>query len=77
MNFPDFYSKLFKNLYNCNFRLNLLKKNDATLRYPCISSFSIGDHKNLRVPISSESVYFYYFAPPYWIRFFKLLSYEL
>ena len=28
INFTDFYDKLLKNLYDCNFRLNLFKKND-------------------------------------------------
>ena len=31
MYFTDFYSKLLKNLYDCNFTLNLIKKNDAIL----------------------------------------------
>ena len=31
MNFTDFYSKLFKNLYDCNFTLNLVEKNEVTL----------------------------------------------
>ena len=31
MNFTDFYDKLLKNLYDCNFTLNLVKKNDAEL----------------------------------------------
>ena len=31
MNFTDFYSKLFKNLYDYNFALNLVKKNDVKL----------------------------------------------
>ena len=31
MNFIDFYSKLLKNLYDCNFTLNLVKKNEVTL----------------------------------------------
>ena len=30
-NFTDFYDKLLKNLYNYNFTLNLVKKNDAKL----------------------------------------------
>ena len=30
-NFTDFYDILFKNLYDCNFTLNLVKKNDVTL----------------------------------------------
>ena len=30
MNFTDFH-KLLKNLYDCNFKLNLGKKNDAEL----------------------------------------------
>ena len=29
--FTDFYDKLLKNLYECNFTLNLFKKNDVTL----------------------------------------------
>ena len=29
MNFTDFYDKLPKNLYDCNFTLNLVKKNDV------------------------------------------------
>ena len=29
MNFTDFYDKLLKNLYDCNFTLNLVKKNDV------------------------------------------------
>ena len=29
MNFIDFYDKLRKNLYDCNFTLNLVKKNDV------------------------------------------------
>ena len=27
--FTDFYDKLLKNLYDCNFTLNLVKKNDV------------------------------------------------
>ena len=30
-NFTDFYDKLLKNLYDCNFTLNLVKKNDVKL----------------------------------------------
>ena len=30
-NFTDFYDKLLKNLYDCNFTLNLVKKNDVRL----------------------------------------------
>ena len=29
MNFTDFYGKLLKNLYDCNFILNLVKNNDV------------------------------------------------
>ena len=29
MNFTDFYDKLLKNLYDYNFTLNLVKKNDV------------------------------------------------
>ena len=29
MNFTDVYDKLLKNLYDCNFTLNLVKKNDV------------------------------------------------
>ena len=29
MNFTDFNDKLFKNLYDCNFTLNLVKKHDV------------------------------------------------
>ena len=28
-NFTDFYDKLLKNLYDCNFTLNLVKNNDV------------------------------------------------
>ena len=31
MNFTDFYDSLLKNLYECNFTLNLVEKNDAKL----------------------------------------------
>ena len=31
MNFSDFCDKLLKNLYDCNFTLNLVKKDDAKL----------------------------------------------
>ena len=31
MNLTDFYIKLLKNLYGCNFTLNSVKKNDVTL----------------------------------------------
>ena len=31
MNFTDFYSKLFKNLYDCNFILILIKENNVRL----------------------------------------------
>ena len=31
MKFTDFYDKLLKNLYDCNFTLNLVEKNDAKL----------------------------------------------
>ena len=31
MNFTDFYDELLKNLYDCNFTLNLVKKNDVKL----------------------------------------------
>ena len=30
-NFTDFYDKLLENLYDCNFTLNLVKKNDVKL----------------------------------------------
>ena len=29
MKFTDFYDKLLKSLYDCNFTLNLVKKNDV------------------------------------------------
>ena len=29
MDFTDFYDKLLENLYDCNFTLNLVKKNDV------------------------------------------------
>ena len=29
INFIDFYDKLLKNLYDCNFTLKLVKKNDV------------------------------------------------
>ena len=32
MNFTVFYDKLLKNLYDCNFTLNLVKKNDVNYR---------------------------------------------
>ena len=31
MNLTDFYSQLFKKLYDCDFTLNLVKKNDVAL----------------------------------------------
>ena len=31
MNLSGFYDKLLTNLYDCNFTLNLVKKNDAKL----------------------------------------------
>ena len=31
MDLTDFYDKLLKNLYDCNFTLNLVKKNDVKL----------------------------------------------
>ena len=31
MNFTNFYDKLLKNLYDFNFTLNLVKKNDVKL----------------------------------------------
>ena len=31
MDFTDFYDKLLKNLYECNFALNLIKTNDVKL----------------------------------------------
>ena len=30
-NFTDFYDKLLKNLYHCNFTLSLVKNNDVKL----------------------------------------------
>ena len=33
MNFIDFYDKLIKNLYDCNFTLNLVNKNDVLKKY--------------------------------------------
>ena len=32
MNFTDFSDELLKNLVDCNFTLNLVKKNDANLQ---------------------------------------------
>ena len=32
MNFTDFYDKLLKNLYEWNFTLNLVEKNDVKIR---------------------------------------------
>ena len=90
MNFTDFYSKLLKNLFDCNFTSNLVKKNDVTLLYKngnfITSEFygifaflvlAVATAETSVYRISSKSVYFYYFAPPYWIRWFEFLSNEL
>ena len=90
MNFTDFYSKLLKNLYDCNFTLNLVKNNGVTLMYKygnfTRSEFygifaslvlAVATSKTSLYRISSKSVYFYYFALPYWIRCLAFLSYEL
>ena len=63
MNFTDFYSKLIQNSYDCNFTLNLVKKNDVTLLekygkftrsefYAIFASpvLASATEKNLRVP---------------------------
>ena len=90
LNFKPKKTDFLKNLHwRC--RLNLVKKNDVTLlqKYDIfarselyginfyISSFSSDDRKTSVYRISFKSVYFFYFAPPYWIRCFKFLSYEL
>ena len=33
MNFTNFYDKLLKNLYDCNFTLNLVTMNDVKLKF--------------------------------------------
>ena len=89
MNFTDFYSKILKNLYDCNFTLNLVKKNDITLLqkygnltrlefYGIFASLVLASatEKPSVYRISSKSVDFYYLAPSYWIRCFEFLSYE-
>ena len=78
MNFTDFYDKLLKTLYGCNFTLNLVKKFSQNLRYFCISSFSTDDLKNLRVSNFMQIYLFLlYRSAIYWIRCFEFLSYEL
>ena len=90
MNFTDFYSKLLKNLYDYNFSLNLVKKNDVTLLekygnltrselYGIFASLvlAVATAKTSVYRILLKSVYFYYVAPPYWIRCFEFPSYEL
>ena len=89
INFTDFYDKLLKNLYDCNFTLNLVKKNDVKLplkygnyqirilRYFCISNLASATLKISVYRISCKSIYFYYIAPPDWIRCYEFLSYEL
>ena len=69
MNFTDFHDKLFKNLYGCNFTLNLVKNNDVKLPW------KYGDLKNLRVPNFMQIYLFLlYIASTYWIRCFEFLS---
>ena len=90
MNFTDFYSKLLKNLYDCNFALNLVKKNDVPLlwkygsfaRSELYGNFAslvlaVVTAKSSVYRISFKSVNFYCFTPPYWIRYFEFMSYEL
>ena len=90
MNFTDFYSKLLKKFYYSNITLNLIKENDVTLllKYGNFTRsefygifacriLAVATAKTSVYRISSKSVYFYYFAPPYWIRSFKFLSYKL
>ena len=70
-----------------NFRLNSVQKStyyhrknmviSPDLRYFCISSFS--EREKLRLPNFTQ-IYLllqYYFSPPYCIRYFEFLSYEL
>ena len=89
-NFTDFYGKLFKKLYFCNFTLNLVKKNDVTLPskygnftrsefhgiFACLVLAS-ATVKTFVYRISSKSIYFCYFALPYWICYFEFLIYEV
>ena len=73
MNFTDFYDKLLRNLYDCNFTLNLVKKNDVPWKY---DSFTISEFYSISASLVSASatskisVYrisckSYYIAPPY------------
>ena len=89
MNFTDFYSKLFKKLYDCNFTLNLVKENDVTLLLKYLNFrklelygitvlvLAVATAKTSVYRISFKSVYFYYLAPLYWIRCSEFQSYEL
>ena len=87
-NFTDFYDKLLKNLYDCNFTLNLVKMNDIKLPstydnftrsefYGIFASLVLASttSKISVYRILCKSIYFYCIAPPYWIRCFDFLSY--
>ena len=76
-NFTTFYDKLLKNLYDCNFTLNLVKKNDVKLprKYGNFTrsefygiSASVLTSTTLKISVyrnSCKSIYFYYIASPY------------
>ena len=76
-NFTDFYDKLLKTLYDRNFTLNLVKKNDVKLPqkygnftrsefYGISASLVLASttSKMSVYRISCKSIYFYYIAPP-------------
>ena len=80
MNFSDFYSKLFKNLYDCNlYKVQKYGDFSKSEFYGIFASrvLAVAITKTYVYRISSKYVYFYYFAPPYWIRCFQFLGYEL
>ena len=89
-NFTDFYDKLLKNLYDYNFTLNSVEKNDVKLPlkygnftrlefYATSASWvsALTTSKIFVYRISCKSIYFYYIASLYWIRCFEFLTYEL
>ena len=76
--FTDFCDKLRKNLYDCNFTLNLVKKNDVKLpqkygnftrsEFYDISASLVSASTTSKISvyrISCKSIYFYYIALPY------------
>ena len=87
-NFTNFYDKLLKNFYDCNFTLSSVKKNDVKLP-STYGNFTRSEFNGIFASlvlasttskisvyrILCKSVYFYYIAPPFWIRCFDFLSF--